>query len=39
MPIATGVVGDDGMGALLTTLDMPAERRRSVALDGDITFN
>src|SRR6478609_8263757 len=33
MPVAAGVVGDDGVRALLTTLDMPAERCRSTALD------
>jgi hypothetical protein len=33
MPIAAGVVGDDGVRALLTTLDMAAERRRTAALD------
>ena len=34
MPVAAGVVGDDGVRALLATLDMPAERRRAAALDG-----
>jgi hypothetical protein len=29
-----GIVGDDGVRALLTTLDMPAERRSTAALDG-----
>ena len=28
-----GIVGDDGVRALLTTLDMPAERCRAAALD------
>ena len=34
MPVAAGIVGDDGVRALLTTLDMPAERRSTAALDG-----
>ncbi len=34
MPIATRVVGDLGVGAILASLDMPAERRRAAALDG-----
>src|ERR1035438_6865284 len=35
MPVATGVVGDLGMAAcrVLATRDMPAERRRTTALD------
>jgi len=32
--VAAGVIGDDGVRALLTTLDMTAERRRAAALDG-----
>jgi hypothetical protein len=34
MPVAAGVVGDDGVRALLATLDMPAERCGTAALDG-----
>ena len=33
MPIATGVVGDEGVRALLATRDMAAQRRRAAALD------
>jgi hypothetical protein len=29
-----GIVGDDGVRAVLTTLDMPAERCRAAALEG-----
>ena len=34
MPVAAGVVGDDGVRAVFTTLDVPAERCRATALDG-----
>ena len=34
MPIATGVVGDVRVRALLAARDMPAESRRAAALDG-----
>ena len=34
MPVAAGVVGDDGVRALLAAFDMPAECRRAAALDG-----
>src|SRR5947208_15054685 len=34
MPVAAGVVGDDGVRALLTTLGMAAESRRAAALNG-----
>src|ERR1700738_5376526 len=34
MPVAAGVVGDDGVRALLATLDVAAERRRAAALEG-----
>ena len=33
MPVAAGIVGDGGVRALLTALDMPAERRGTAALD------
>jgi len=33
MPIAAGVIGDEGVRALLAARDMPAERRRAAALD------
>src|ERR1700731_672469 len=33
MPVAAGVVGDDGVRAVLATLDVAAERRRAAALD------
>ena len=33
MPIATGIVGDDGMGAVLAARDVAAQRRRAAALD------
>ena len=33
MPVAAGVVGDEGVRALLAARDMPAERRRAAALD------
>src|SRR6202022_4901384 len=34
MPVAAGVVGDDGVRTLLTALDVPAERCGTAALDG-----
>jgi hypothetical protein len=34
MTVAAGVVGDDRVGAVLTALDMTAERRCAAALDG-----
>ena len=36
MPVAAGIVGNDGMaaGLVLTARDMAAERRRAAALDG-----
>ena len=33
MPIATAIVGDDFVGAVLAARDMPAEGRRAAALD------
>src|SRR5216684_4720060 len=33
MPIATGIVGDEHVRALLAARDMPAESRRAAALD------
>ena len=33
MPVAAGIVGDEGVRAILATQDMPAERRRAAALD------
>ena len=33
MPIATAVVGNAGVAAVLTAFDMAAERRRAAALD------
>ena len=33
VPVATGIVGDDRMSAVLTARDVPAERRRAAALD------
>jgi hypothetical protein len=34
MPVAAAVVGDDGVGAVLATRHMAAERHRAAALDG-----
>src|SRR6476660_2944609 len=34
MPITTAVVGNDGVGAVLATRDVAAERCRAAALDG-----
>src|ERR1700686_1342742 len=33
MPVATGVVGDAGVGAILAALDMTAERRGAARFD------
>jgi len=33
VPVAAGIVGDAQVGALLAAFDMPAQRRRSAALD------
>src|SRR5262249_13228856 len=33
MPVAAGIVGDAPVGALLAAFGMPAQRRRSAALD------
>ena len=33
VPVAAGVVGDDGIGAVLAARDMAAERRRAATLD------
>ena len=33
MPVAAGVVGDPGVGAVLAARDVPAEGRRAAALD------
>ena len=33
VPVATGIVGDDGIGAVLAARDVPAQHRRAAALD------
>jgi hypothetical protein len=34
MPIQTGVIGDDAMGALIALLNVTAESSRSTVFDG-----
>jgi hypothetical protein len=34
VPVAAGVVGDGGIGAVLAARDVATQRRRSAALDG-----
>src|SRR5262249_14100885 len=34
MPVATAIVGNDSIGAVLAARDMAAERHRTAALDG-----
>src|SRR5215470_14047821 len=34
MPVAAGIIGDEGVGTVLTTRNVAAESRRAAALDG-----